>query len=101
MKLTLSKAYNQFGASVGRRNDLPDNRQEAIKLRLAQMQMRDGGDYDTGGAYWGGYSKTAGRMFCAWGEGEEIQVRVFVRAHTRKEAKEKVRAILPNACFFR
>ena len=54
------------------------------------------GDYDLGGAYWGGGDEP---LFCAWAE--ECDARVFVRAKDRTEAKHKAKEYFPNAKFFR
>jgi hypothetical protein len=89
-----NEAYSQWGASMGRRNQregLPE------RLHLQRMRFVDG-DYDTGGAYWGGGSK-AGVMYCAFSPADtanDCPIEVFVRATTREEAKEKVLALLPE-----
>lgn len=97
--LRLSKAYSERGADMGRRNQLPDVTDVPVRLRLQKMRMEDG-DYDQGGAYWGAnINHKIGDMYAAWGEWG-TQVRVFVRAHDRDEAKAKVLEILPRAVFF-
>jgi hypothetical protein len=97
--LMLPKAYSERGADMGRRNQLPDVTDAPVRLRLQRMRMVDG-DYDQGGAYWGAnINGKIGDMYAAWGEWDK-QVRVFVRAHDREEAKTKVLALLPRAEFF-
>ena len=51
MSYIYTKAYSQYGASMGRR----DNVAEALdvkKLHLERVRLNSGG-YDPGGAYWG------------------------------------------------
>jgi len=97
MKLVLEKAYNQYGAFMGRPNSLPDNRNAKARLQLQRLRFVDG-DYDVGGAYWGGGSCTY--IYCAFGDIEEVNARVFVRAVSRAEAKQLVRYKLPNVTFY-
>ncbi len=92
--LSLPWACSAWGASMGRRDTLPDNPSQAVKLRLRRLPMVDG-CYDAGGAYWGKWSPTSGGMWAAWADG----VRVFVRALSRREAAEKVRRVVPGARF--
>ncbi|HOT89146.1 MAG TPA: hypothetical protein PLC59_08030 [Bacteroidales bacterium] len=100
-----------------RSNLLPDDIQAPIKLNLKKLRWFDR-DYDEGGAYWG----CPGRgmyVWCAWAmyfkpldfwkdimadkrmEVSGSLVRVLVKAVSREDAKEKVRAILPRATFFK
>jgi hypothetical protein len=89
--------YRQkYGAQMGRRNRLPLNHNETIKLRLEKMNMIDG-DYDNGGVYWGG--GTDKKMYAAYLWDRDIQV--FVRGKNRHEAKAAVITYLPNAKFYR
>lgn len=81
------------GSQMGRRNQLPENRNEPVKLRMERLRFV-GGDYDTAGAYFGGPAN----VHCAW---NSDGVRVFVRANSRDQAKNKVREQLPNAKFYR
>ena len=67
-----------------------------IKFHLQKVRFIDG-CYDQGGAYWGGPAN----LFCAWGEDEGEQVRMFVRASSREQAKAVVREYYVNARFFR
>lgn len=84
------------GSQMGRRSILPDDRTEAPKLKMERLRLYDNA-YDEGGAYWGG----PGNLWCAYGDGEEIQIEIYVRADNRDEAKRKVRESLPLASFFR
>jgi hypothetical protein len=78
------------GASMGRKNILPVSNQP-MKLQMEKLAMCDG--YDAGGAYWG----HPNNLYCAW-NGE---TRVFVRAESRKQAKDMVRAMIISAKFYR
>ena len=88
-----NRACGPYGADMGRRDNIEGNPE---KLLLQRMRMVDG-DYDTGGAYWGG---TAGAMYCAFSADSattnEIPVMVFVRARSREEAKVLVLEKLPG-----
>lgn len=90
------------GAAIGRLNQLPDDRAAAPKLHLAKMEM-EAPDYcyDKGGTYWGGWSWETGRMYVAWGEWADQEIMINVRARDHEEAREKVKALLPNAKFYR
>ncbi len=94
MKLTLPNGSSATGSQMGRRNQLPDDREATIKLRMERLRFVSG-DYDQWGAYWGGGSNSW--IYCAWLD----QVRVFVRAENREQAKLKVRDTLPQANFYR
>lgn len=85
------------GAPMGRRNNItePDS---PVKFRLERMQLVDG-DYDNGGAYWGGYPSDP--MWTAWGMGENEEQEMFIRAKTREDAKGLVKEIFINARFWR
>lgn len=54
------------------------------KCFLQRVHLVDG-DYDRGGAYWGGYPALP--LFCAWADLEDGQVVTYVRAHDREDAK--------------
>lgn len=94
------------GSQMGRRNILPEDPAKPVKLRIQRMNLIDG-DYDTGGAYWGGPSPTSGRMYCAFRYRPSMvsimlnfDALVFVRANSRAQAKQIVRRELPAAKFF-
>jgi len=92
-KLTL--VGSRYGAPFGRPTKMPET--TAQRYYLVRVRFVDG-DYDQGGAYWGGGPGT--KPLYRWvtvdetGEG-------FVRASTRSEAKSKVRKACPGAKFFR
>lgn len=72
---------------------------------MRRLRWSDG-DYDEGGAYWGGGSGDF--IYWAYGEirdfnpisGGVTEIEVFVRSTTRKKAKEAVRLHLPGARFY-
>ena len=96
--VTLEKATSQYGAQMGRRNQIDHDATLPIKLKMEALRFQDG-DYDMGGAYWGYTRGTA--IYCAHGEGTDGKVRIFVRAKNREEAKALVREDLPGATFWR
>lgn len=93
----LSNVSSNRGAPMGR-GDTDTEPYFPVKFRLERMQMVDG-DYDNGGAYWGGYPSDP--MWVAWGMAEYEEQECFVRAKTREEAKALVRQQFPNARFYR
>ena len=90
---TLSNVSSRNGAPMGRPDRLPDDPQAPIVLHLERLPMVDG-DYDAGGAYWGGPGPD-GSMHVAFNDSAQI----FVRAKDIADAQAKVRAVLPNATF--
>ena len=95
MNYIYTKAYSQYGASMGRR----DNVAEALdvkKLHLERVRLNSGG-YDLGGAYWG----QGAPLYVAWGDGAEEVQEMFLRASDREEAKEIARGVFKNAKFYR
>ncbi len=81
------------GSQMGRRDEMPED-YAGEKLRLLRLPFVDG-CYDQWGAYWGGPAN----VWCAWGESETEQVRVFVRADTRSNAASLVLEKYPRARF--
>ena len=95
-KLKASPASSVRGADMGRRDwGLAEHREHHMVMNLQRVKFIDG-DYDLGGAYWGGGGEP---LFCAWAEG--IEARVFVRAKDRDAAKLKLNEHFLNAKFFR
>lgn len=82
--------------SMGRRDwQAPSQTRGVFTLQRVKL---DKGGYDLGNAYWG----TGDDLFCAWGdpvEGDphQEQVRIFVRAKHKAEARAKVLAEYPRA----
>ena len=88
---------SKYGAPHGRRSD-PLN--EVVgKVHLQRVPFVDG-DYDPGGAYWGGGPGTL-PLFCAWGDNGLIEVEHYIRAHDRHEAKDSLLARFPGLKFYR
>lgn len=80
-------ASSQYGAQMGRRDQ---NQGAPERLYLQRIRFEDG-DYDAGGAYWGGYPSDP--LWCAFSPEDtlnDLPIMVFVRAKTRNEAKEAV-----------
>ena len=90
---------SKYGAQMGRRDDTGDP-DRAYKFHLQRVRFVEG-DYDAGGAYWGG-GLGVPPLFCAWCEDEKGgRVRTFIRAKHSAEAKNKVLKIYPNATFYK
>jgi hypothetical protein len=85
----LSDVSSRFGAPMGRRA-ITEN--VSAKVRLFRIRLVDG-DYDHGGAYWGGGSP----LYCALGDGFQM----FRRAESREEAKELLLDQFPTLRFYR
>ena len=83
---------------MSRPNIIPDDIETAGKLYLNRLEWIDG-DYDKGGAYWGG--GMGNNMYRAMGETETEVVEVFVRAVTRKDAKARVKELIETAKFYK
>ena len=84
------------GAPMGRRDwGLIEHKNRPMMMHLQRVSFVDG-DYDLGGAYWGGGGES---LFCAWAEG--VDARVFVRAKDRTLAKRAVKEHFINAMFLR
>lgn len=75
---------------MGRRNQTEGKPE---RLHLQRLNFVDG-DYDTGGAYWGGGSDP---MWCAFSPDNtenDVPIMVFVRGKNRTEAKKEVLSVL-------
>jgi len=85
LKRPAYNASSRYGSQMGRRNQ---NQGAAEALYLQRVRFVDG-DYDAGGAYWGGGQP----LYCAFSpettENDEL-VMVFVRADNREAAKAAV-----------
>jgi hypothetical protein len=73
------KGYTQYGASMGRRSDLPEDTDERLEIRRVPI---DDGGYDPGGAYWG-----SGKPLFMVSD-EEGRVR-YLRARDAEDAKRE------------
>lgn len=95
-RLKEASGVSQRGAQMGRPNwGLSEHRKRPMMMYVQRIKLI--GDYDLGGAYWGGHPSPP--LFCAWAE--DLDARVFVRAKTRDEAKKLVKESFINAKFFR
>lgn len=74
----------KFGSPMGR----GPYTQPTGRVHLQRVPMVDG-DYDKGGAYWGGGTP----LYCAWND----EGAAYVRAHSRAEAKR----MFPGCTFYR
>lgn len=85
LSIAFSPVNGIYGAPMGRMSVLPHpGLPDPTKLTLHKAKWVDG-DYDEGGAYWG---YTAGtHIYCGLGEPD---VRVYVRASTAAEARERI-----------
>lgn len=95
----LPMVTGKYGAPMGRASTVVDI-DTPVKFYLYRMPMVDG-DYDSGGAYWGGGDRIIGWMYHAYGDGPTVRNECFVRAISRAEAKEEVKELFPNATFYR
>lgn len=90
-KHVLPKVNCKFGAPMGMANIVQahlDNKFYLIKLKWVD------GDYTANGVYWGNNGKD--NIYWAYNEYNHI----YVRASSRKEAKEKVRELVATARFY-
>jgi len=94
MKETLPFQVNvssMYGAPMGRAADSIS--ELSGKVHLRHVPFYDG-DYDQGGAYWGGGEP----LFCAWdNEGHEV----YLRAASRESAKAQLLNKNPAITFYR
>lgn len=86
----------KYGAPMGRRNVLPEDTNEPVRLRMVRLRFIDYA-YDEGGAYWG----IGNPIYFAKGEASDVIVEIYVRAKDREDAKAQVTTLLPNATFYR
>ena len=84
----------KYGAPMGRPSQ-GDATEDYIKLACKAVPMVDG-DYDKGGAYWGGGSGR-GRVYCVF-NGDRSIVRYY-RATSYLFAQEEAREEFPQADF--
>jgi len=84
------------GACMGRRDTMPDDPCQTIKLRVEKLRWVDG-DYDQEGAYWGYTRGTA--IYCAWDP--HSGVKLFTRATSRYDAQHDFLEKVPGARFYR
>ncbi len=97
-KLKLPNVSSKYGAPMGRANNLPNDLEAPIKLRIRRLPWIDH-DYTEDGTYWG--RNGCNHVYWANGDGLDENHDIFIRAMNRREAKTLVRDILPNATFYR
>jgi hypothetical protein len=83
-----------LGSQMGRGDTLPEDCDIPIKVRMEKLKFVDGA-YDQWGAYWG----AGNPIYCAWNKHENTLV--FIRARNRREAKARVKEMLPQVKFYR
>ena len=88
------KVSSKYGAPMGRHSDDPNALNGNCWLR--EVPFVDG-DYDQGGAYWGGGRGTLS-LFCAWMYDANGDMLV---SYTRAYDRERAKAQFPNARFYR
>ncbi len=86
----LTDVSSPYGAPMGRRATLTNL---GAKVRLFRVRFVDG-DYDSGGAYWGG---GGGPLYACIGDDFEA----YRRAGSREHAKEKLLKEFPDLKFYR
>lgn len=97
MPKTLYNAISPRGASMGRPNNITEQ-SYPVKFRMEKLRWVDG-DYDQDGAYWGNSGGTD--IYHAWGDAENEEQEIFVRATNRQEAKNLVLKVFSQAKFYR
>jgi hypothetical protein len=80
-----SDVSSQYGAPMGRRESWDEPTGPLTVFRVRPVD----GDYDDGGAYWGGLTDRP--LYCARGEGKEFRIELFVRAPDRETAMARLR----------
>ena len=93
--MNLPNATSIYGASMGRAENRPPA-ETPVKFYLQRVRLNQGG-YDSGGAYWG----IGQPLYHAWGEGFNEDYDLFLRADSRENAKERLRAKYPLVTFAR
>lgn len=82
MRQQMPNVHSRFGAPMGR--DEWHDEPPAMPCRCFRLRMVDG-DYDDGGAYWGG-GGPGGSVYCAT---DDDGFRLFTRAKSRADAKAR------------
>lgn len=95
MATKFPNACSQYGASMGRRDNMTET-SYPVKFHLERVRL-DSGGYDNGGAYWG----YGAPLYYAHGDGAEERQEVFFRAYNRDDAKKQLRAAYPKCSFYR
>lgn len=86
------KVNGRYGAPMGRRSD---HAQDFVgRVHLRRVPFVDG-DYDPGGAYWGG---GGGPLFCAWDDEGHV---LYFRHDSRDAAKAELLGMNQSISFYR
>lgn len=93
--MKLSNVSSRYGAPMGRTNIMPAS-DAPVCLTLTRLAWVDG-DYDEGGAYWGGGPVNGRQTWIYQAAGEETEL--YVRAHDIGEARALCLERLPGATF--
>lgn len=86
------------GAPMGRDGSPPGWCKPRL-MRVHAMPI-DAGGYDPGGAYWGGPSPSAGRMYTAHGKDGPRFAVTYCRARTKAEAVARFAERYPEARIY-
>ena len=97
LKTPFYKGCSEYGAQMGRSYDNSNLTPEPLLLQ--KVKFIDG-DYDCGGAYWGGCGSPLYCAFSPENTNNPERAMVFVRANSRKEAKGKALANLKGDWTF-
>ena len=93
----------RYGAPMGRRSD--DLSALIIEPHDPRMYLRHipfvDGDYDAGGAYWGGGEPLYWWSIAITAGDSTDECSGFIRARNRAAAKAKITALQPHARFYR
>ena len=81
--IKLSNACSQYGANMGRLDQPVTGRCHLQRIRFVD------GDYDNGGAYWGGGRGTTPLYVCQDANLNQCFVRAKSRGHAKEQVKEK------------
>ncbi len=87
------KVSAKYGAPMGRASDLLADLTGKVHLR--QVKLVDG-DYDEGGAYWGG-GPGVQPLFCLWDDEGHV---VYTRANSREGAKAWLTSVNRSVTFY-
>jgi hypothetical protein len=91
-----TKGYTQYGAQMGRsytaEYSVPEDYSGKLHIRRVRL---DSGGYDKGGAYWGHDAP----LWCIWGDSEDGAD--VLTSYRRASSRDAVKAMFPNARFYR
>lgn len=79
-----SNVSSSYGAPMGRRSCKPV--ELTGRVHLARVPASDGGDYDPGGAYWGGLQSSP--LYCLWDDDGNV---MYTRGVSREAVKREYR----------